>query len=908
MRMPPPTIGRLLGSARRPLAVLRPVLLTVAVVFAIVVAGLYFQLANRVGWRPCGALWACLEEMPTFFWIQLGLLAVPAALAVRWPRLGGRALQVYLVGSTVALLAMSNHFRIPLALTGCAVWAWCAMNTVRLAVRRWVHEEFASWELAAATLLALLTIGCTLLALIDALTRVSVISLAVLLLAPGAVDLWRRRSEWLRAWRQPIEMGTLECVLCEAIWLSLAMTFVWACAEEVWSDSTRVHLPFARQIMIEGGLPERVAGDWFRLTPNAVQTLFAGAGAASTFRLAKWLSWSAVLGLAMLVGSEARRACRSRTVYLFAAAITLGAPILLWEATSLYVDHFAALFITAAFVVLFRAGQLDLSRGFWFSAMLMGIAAQVKYQAMVAGVVWCAAAAILMLRHRPISRAGKRLAVVLALFSLGACPWYLRIWWLTGDPVYPFLNSVFHSPFWPAGASTDFNMESFRLHGVWQWLAFPWIATFHTSRLVEGYDGWLGLWCLALMPFLLFSGQRGQSSRGLWFAGAAVVAGISLKAPYLRYWLPAYPLMLIPLVQCAAGAFHRPVPRWATALLALPMLAAALAPIVFWLAAWGLYNGPWLVYTRQKSRTEWLVDRLPGSQAVAQINIDPHDGVLCLNYAGISAVNARAFEYRETSLEVDGESGTGEMPAYLADNRIRYWLVNHARPGVAYYTRMGCGDYWTDNNIVAASQGVAIYDAAPIAGAMHYASPQHRDIPPALAEPRVDADGWLGTPAMLTALPLGRHETLPIDTSLEQSVWHTFTPQPGAALVRCTVPLRGDESHTGAGSVRLTVEWFDALGTKLANETSESFVTTPLPEEKARLHSAPKHGPFVAGPSEELPCVFSRVPPGATLGAVSVTTYNARVWIQTACLTFWQPPAPPNLTAMSQPQSPRRLK
>lgn len=873
----------------------RTIWLTLSVLFAAMVAGFYFALACRVGWRPCGALLGTAQELPTFFWIQLGLLALPAALSAVRPLWGGRALQVYLVGSTAALLAMPHHFRVPLALAACVGWACCAANTLRCAVRRWVGKEFASWEIATAALIALLTMACSLLAMAHALYRPIIIALAIALLLPGAIELWRRRGQWRMHWGPPFTAGPLECVLCEAIWLPLAITFVWACADEVWSDSTRVHLPYARQIMLEGGLPDRVAGDYFRLVPNAAQTAYAGFATASTFRLAKWFSWSALLCVALVAADEVGRFSRSRRAYLFTAAGVLGCPALIWESTSLYVDHFAVLFTTAAFVVLFRAHRFGRERGFWFSAALMGVAVQVKYTTCIAGAVWCVAAAVLIAHRHGLRSAILRFCALMAAFGACASPWYLRVWYATGNPVFPFLNGIFHSAYWPAGLSTDFNMEMFRLHGLGQWLAFPWIATFQTSRIVEGYDGWLGFWWLALLPFLFAAPSGARASRGLWLAGVAIVFGVSLKAPYLRYWLPAWPLMLIALIQCAACALERPAPRWLAAVAAPVALVGALLPLAVFTGGWGIY-APWLVYTRQTSREQWMTDRMPGYGAVADLNgqIDPGDGVLCLNYAGVSAVKARAFEFRESSPAVDAPAGFSDLAGYLARNRIRYWLVDHSRYGLAWYFQQGCGKYWTDDNIISASQGVAIY--AIDAPSPRFLSLNHRDIPPTASEEGSAGSGWVASAALLRAIEGENNETIPIDSALEQTVLHRFAPSLETCLVRYAVPLRAERCYSGTGEVRLAIDWFDLPGNKIGSEFTAHLVQNPLPPEEARVHSAPKHGPFEPSNSEELACLYSLVPPGAAKAAISVTTYNARVRIQTACVTSWRA-APPMVAA-----------
>src|SRR5690348_1150390 len=109
-------LGSSRGGQQATVAFLRPCLLLCSVVCSAVVVCLYFELTNRVGPPSSGALSTSLKYLPPFFWLQLGFLTLPAAVAIARPSLGGRAMTIYLVGSTVALLAMSNGFRMPLTL------------------------------------------------------------------------------------------------------------------------------------------------------------------------------------------------------------------------------------------------------------------------------------------------------------------------------------------------------------------------------------------------------------------------------------------------------------------------------------------------------------------------------------------------------------------------------------------------------------------------------------------------------------------------------------------------------------------------------------------------------------------------------------------------------------------------
>jgi hypothetical protein len=74
----------------------------------------------------------------------------------------------------------------------------------------------------------------------------------------------------------------------------------------------------------------------------------------------------------------------------------------------------------------------------WFAAAAMGVLAGIKFIGAPIAVIGLAALVVGLFRHRPQVREGAaRLAGVVLLFALGCQP-YLRAWYETGSPSYPF--------------------------------------------------------------------------------------------------------------------------------------------------------------------------------------------------------------------------------------------------------------------------------------------------------------------------------------------------------------------------------------------------------------------------------------------------------------------------------------
>ena len=131
------------------------------------------------------------------------------------------------------------------------------------------------------------------------------------------------------------------------------------------------------------------------------------------------------------------------------------------------------------------------------------------------------------------------LAGVVLFLAIGTIP-YVTAWWLTGNPVFPFFNGIFKSPYFPA---VNFDSASIFGKGV------PWDilyrATFESGKYLEAVAGVSGFqWLLLFVPAMLMLAANRQS-RGivLIFAGSSIVFLVFHSVSYLRYVFPAWAIL-----------------------------------------------------------------------------------------------------------------------------------------------------------------------------------------------------------------------------------------------------------------------------------------------------------------------------------------------------------------------------
>ena len=845
--------------------------------------------------------WHLKDAMMHFCgWQAMSFLVLAIVAWTGMPSAASRVLGGYLIASTLVLLSFPHHAPMVARLALLLLWTACAATGMRQAIGWAAGERYATWGVAAAAVYAALVPICFFLGVLHAITPSIVAALAVAAALPGAIFWLRLLGRWSANARSPAERGSqkpwgaIEWCLLEVIWAILAVEFIGASTSEAASDSVRVHVPYMLRVIADHGLSHQYAC-WHRLQPMAAQTYGATIAAVGTIAAAKWFSWLALAALVLLVAEEVQRRSGSRELGLFAGAAVLSCPLLVGLSTSLYVDHVMAMLCTAGFVVLFRALRPPCLRGILLSAAIVGSMVQVKYTGLVFGVVWGLFLAVDLLRKCGWRIALRWSAAAGALFVATALPWYVYVYLGTGNPFYPYLNHWFPSPYWVDGFTLQEVFERiFKLPpGVGGAAKFPWLATYRTASFVEGYDGILGFWALALAPcwFLAwlargkgdilhlrdaFSGSF-QTKQNVPFSpywdmaivGVAMIAGIVTYTPYVRYWMPAYPLLVASCV-LAAGSLLRSI-QWRPEGRFAPLLSGiALASLLLLPAPFFCVGIPWDEYARRTSLDERLRQRFQGYDAAKQLNqiLLPDDGVICTAFEGIYLVGGRPYEFDlSISSSVHRIHDVDSFDAFRRRYGIRYWIVNHPRPilpganGVdAIATK-----YWSDARMVSASGTVVIYDLA--------------------AEP---SDRWR----------TAAHHEWPIVVENQERSWTLFDPSKHwvnlTTAAPATSPAKGTIAVTGAAWIghRLDPEipggiCCVSLGL-WSNEHTDPVMEITWYDAKGNLLS--RANGAGSGKSDLGAWLYSSVPANAKCGWVYLREWKQRpIHLKRAAVTFWKP-------------------
>jgi 4-amino-4-deoxy-L-arabinose transferase-like glycosyltransferase len=241
-----------------------------------------------------------------------------------------------------------------------------------------------------------------------------------------------------------------------------------------------------------------------------------------------------------------------------AVALVVTPPIIIWEATTAYVDLALAWYLALAVYALFRHDETRDRRWLVLAGLTMGMALAIKHLGLVALLI--IGTALVIREVRLASRLAAALRVVTlfgAIAILLPSPWYARAWMASGNPFFPDLYAAFGAePSTRWSEDTERSLQGFkarfgRPRTAWNLVTLPWDMTIHGAS----YGGTLGPLFLALVP-AAFAVRRRRQGQIL----AVVIAGC---AAYLAIW--ASPIssfqirFLVPLlpwlaVVAAAGA------------------------------------------------------------------------------------------------------------------------------------------------------------------------------------------------------------------------------------------------------------------------------------------------------------------------------------------------------------------
>lgn len=408
----------------------------------------------------------------------------------------------------------------------------------------------------------------------------------------------------------------------ESKWLDLAIAlialihFTVALMPEVGHDALAMHL------FVPGHLATRqqwgfdvntyvwavmpMMGDWL----FSIAYMLAGETAARLINVGFIfvLSWL-IRDLVMWAGGNAVGA-------RWAVLLFLTTPLTFTESSSLFIESVWASFAVAGSLSVFKLLQRDNNQSAHLpvAGFLLGGALAAKA---ITFTILPVLLLLLVIRFRTWMQRNLVVTIsvgLLLFFVIGGIP-YATAWHLTGNPVFPFFNQLFQSPFYPA---VNFESASFFGKGL-TWDVF-FQATFHTEKFMESKPGASGFqWLLLFSPalfVLLFSAQHKGT---LLFLVATLSVALSFQSvTYLRYVLPSFAWVAAGMgIALSAASTNFPFSKKV-----LPVAGWLVVFLNFFFLKSGTYYGDLSLQplTSQSGREDYLNNRLPIRSVIELVN------------------------------------------------------------------------------------------------------------------------------------------------------------------------------------------------------------------------------------------------------------------------------------------------
>lgn len=253
--------------------------------------------------------------------------------------------------------------------------------------------------------------------------------------------------------------------------------------------------------------------------------------------------WMAVL-LIGAVGLLVRMHVNPRGEALAMIAV-MGMPILMWEATTAYVDLATALYTVLSVHLLMSYLDSGDRRHLIGCAVSAGLAASTKMTGLA--LLPMLAAWLLIDRFAAERRIEWKRALMFAAVALLVCaPWYLKSLIYTGSPVYPFFYSVFGGRDWTAELAANYTMLQKQFgtgHSFGSFMFLPYDLTFRSDLFYDRPGLFVGPIFLVSLPLLFAARYGSRKMVGLLaFFVAQVVVWFQLSEQS-RYLIPALAIL-----------------------------------------------------------------------------------------------------------------------------------------------------------------------------------------------------------------------------------------------------------------------------------------------------------------------------------------------------------------------------
>ena len=232
----------------------------------------------------------------------------------------------------------------------------------------------------------------------------------------------------------------------------------------------------------------------------------------------------------------------NRKTGLIASALFLSSPGIFMQMPYAYVDLILCFYIFASFYAFLLWNLHKNAKWIIISGIFMGFAFSTKILA-VLGLISLIALFIykLLIQKKERKVVFNHFLIFLLTCFIFSFIWYLRSWFVLGNPVFPFASNIFG-----AGWQANIGKEMGYIRNLWGFLRLPWDLVMH----YKSFGGeQIGVAFLLFLPGILFINWKKETNiMAAIFALTYTILWFILD-PNIRFLFPVFPLIFYLLAQ-----------------------------------------------------------------------------------------------------------------------------------------------------------------------------------------------------------------------------------------------------------------------------------------------------------------------------------------------------------------------
>lgn len=340
-----------------------------------------------------------------------------------------------------------------------------------------------------------------------------------------------------------IKITIKDCLWFGIIFVVLSPLFYLTLYPPVTWDALSYHLPVAQSMLDNHKFVFNPYLCRYPLFPYNAEVLFA-IGLSKGTSAVQLFPFTYMYFLSLGCFSEVSKRF-NKPSGLFVIGLLISSPLIDYLATTCYIDILLALFITAAIIALCNYFENIENNKNWLyiSAALLGFAVGTKYLALAFCII---IAFIFIYRKQPLT-----LLKYMVIVGIIGCFWYIRNFYYSGNPFWPFFAKIFGlGGIWSQAdyihQYRDINFQSFGKTFM-NFLLIPILA----AKTQELYGINLIIW-----PGLFITLFFVQKNRGMWILLYSLFA-------YTLYWfffanVTRYFISIVPIlcIISSVGIIH----------------------------------------------------------------------------------------------------------------------------------------------------------------------------------------------------------------------------------------------------------------------------------------------------------------------------------------------------------------